>query len=229
MPSIDTWILITHLGNSVLLLSTALIMALSLLSARAPKMSLSWLVVLGIATLLVLFTKLAFLGWGFGIGSIDFTGISGHAMLSSAVFPVLAVMLTLRMRPALRMTSLGVGFIAAIVVGISRLILNSHSLSEVLIGWAVGCSVAIPTIIFLNRMAEDTRIRLSPWPMGFAFAAALAITAPRDGLPGLETHPLIVKMALWASGRSEPFHRNSLRERMSDAQESHRSIPTTTY
>jgi membrane-associated phospholipid phosphatase len=226
MLSIDTWIFITHLGNSVLLLSTALLIALWLLRARASEMSFSWLVILGIAALLVLFTKLAFLGWGLGIESIDFTGISGHAMLSSAVFPVLAAMLTLKTSPVLTKASIGAGFLVAVVVGISRLVLNSHSPSEVILGWVVGCSVALPTLYLLHRMTEGSRARLSPWPIVMGFTALLAITAPRDGRPGPETHPLIVKMALWASGRSEPFHRNSLHERISEAPESQRAIPT---
>ena len=226
MLSINTWIFITHFGNSVLLLSTALFMALWLHRAGAPKMALSWLVILGMAVLLVLLTKLAFLGWGIGIESIDFTGISGHAMLSSAVLPVLAAMLTLRMNPVVCKTSIGIGFLVAAAVGVSRLVLNSHSLSEVILGWMVGCSVALPTMYLLHRMTENSRARLSSWPIVVVFATLLTITIPRDGRPGLETHPLIVKMALWASGRSEPFHRNSLHERVSEAPESQRAIPT---
>lgn len=227
MLSINTWIFITHFGNSVFLLSTALFMALWLQRARASRMSFSWLAILGMAAFVVLLTKLAFLGWGIGIGSIDFTGISGHAMLSSSVLPVLAAMLTLRMRPAVHKVSIGIGFLVAVVVGVSRLVLNSHSLSEVLLGWVVGCSVALPTIYLLNRMTEGSRSRLSPWPIVIVFSALLTITAPRDGRPGPETHPLIVKMALWASGRSEPFHRNWLHERISEAPESKSAISAT--
>jgi membrane-associated phospholipid phosphatase len=224
MLSIDNWIYITHFGNSVFMLSTALLMALWLLRARAPKISFSWLVILGTAALLVLFTKLAFLGWGIGIKSIDFTGISGHAMLSSAVFPVLAALLTMSMSPVIQKTSIGIGFLLAVVVGVSRLVLNSHSLSEVLAGWLVGCSAALLTLYLLHRMTEVSRARLSPWPIVMGFAVLLAITAPRDGNPGPETHPLIVKIALWASGRSEPFHRISLHESVSEAPVSQRAI-----
>ena len=37
---------------------------------------------------LVALTKIAFMGWGVGVRDLDFTGISGHAMVSSAVLPV---------------------------------------------------------------------------------------------------------------------------------------------
>ena len=34
-------------------------------------------------------SKVAFIGWGLGLSALDFTGISGHAMIASAVYPLL--------------------------------------------------------------------------------------------------------------------------------------------
>ena len=42
----------------------------------------------GAASLVVLVSKLAFLGWGIGSARLNFTGFSGHTMLSAAVWPV---------------------------------------------------------------------------------------------------------------------------------------------
>jgi len=210
-----TWLLITHLGNSVVLLSTAVIMAVWLQKGRASLVAVSWLFILGLAVLLVLATKLAFLGWGFGIASIDFTGISGHAMLSSAVFPTLAALVTLKQRPAIRASAIASGFVVAIVVGISRLVLDAHSESEVLIGWTVGCSVAVTTLFVIRCVASDFTDRRSPLPLALAVLVILAVSAPRGGQSGPETHGLIVKMALWASGRTAPFDRNMLHRQAS--------------
>jgi len=204
------WILITHLGNAVVLLTTAVIMAVWLQKAQASLAAVSWLFILGFAVLLVLATKLAFLGWGIGIESIDFTGISGHAMLSSAVFPTMASLLTSKQRPAIRVLAITLGFVVAIVVGISRLILDAHSESEVLIGWTLGSMVALATLSVIRRVASNFGSRTSPLPLALALVAILAITAPRGGQPGPETHGLIVKMALWASGRAIPFDRYML-------------------
>jgi membrane-associated phospholipid phosphatase len=210
-----TWILITHLGNSVVLLSTAVIMAVWLLKGRASLAAVSWLLILGIAVFLVLLTKLAFLGWGIGIESIDFTGISGHAMLSSAVFPTMAGLLAFNQRPVIRVPAIASGFVVALVVGISRLVLDAHSESEVLIGWTLGSSVALVTLFLIRRVATNFDSRTSPVPLALALALILATTAPREGQAGPETHGLIVKMALWASGRSTPFDRNMLHHQAS--------------
>lgn len=211
----QTWILITHLGNSVVLLSTAVIMAVWLQKGQASLAAVSWLLILGFAVLLVLATKLAFLGWAVGIESIDFTGISGHAMLSSAVLPTMAALLTFKLRPHIQVLAIASGFVVAIVVGISRLILDAHSESEVLIGWALGSSVALSTLSVLRRVGPDFGSRTSPVPLALALTAILAVTAPRGGQPGPETHGLIVKMALWASGRTTPFDRSMLHRQTS--------------
>jgi hypothetical protein len=46
---------------------------------------------IAMAATLVTATKMAFMGFGWGIASIDFTDMSGHAMLAAAIYPVLAV------------------------------------------------------------------------------------------------------------------------------------------
>ena len=46
---------------------------------------------IALAAILVTATKIAFMGFGWGIARIDFTGLSGHAMLAAAIYPVLVV------------------------------------------------------------------------------------------------------------------------------------------
>ena len=209
MLSPGTWALITHLGNSVLLLSAALIMALWLAAGRAWRLSSFWLVTLGSAAFLVLTTKIAFLGWGIGIQTLDFTGISGHAMLSMAVIPTLAALLTFRTPAKIASTAIFLSFVVSVAVGLSRLALGAHSLSEVMTGWVVGMLVTLPAIYHLSRVTKPLP---SPWPLMLAVFLLLTTTAPRDGQQGPETHGLIVNLALWASGQSEPFTRKMLHE-----------------
>jgi membrane-associated phospholipid phosphatase len=193
----------------------AVIMAIWLLRGQASPLAVHWLFILGFAVFIVLATKLAFLGWGVGIASIDFTGISGHAMLSSAVFPTLAALLTLQQRPVIRALAIASGFVVALLVGISRLVLDAHSESEVLIGWTLGGLVTLTTLSVIRRVASDFAGRTSPLPLALALVVILAISAPRGGQPGPETHGLIVKMALWASGRAAPFDRSMLHRQAS--------------
>jgi hypothetical protein len=50
---------------------------------------------------------------------------------------------------------------------------------------------------------------LSPWWLAAGLATLLLWTAPRNG-QGPETHGLVVQLALWASGRAEPYTRAML-------------------
>jgi hypothetical protein len=202
----DYLLWLTHGGNSVLLLNAALILMLWMLAGRAWGLAVRWQLALGGAVSLVLASKIAFLGWGLGSARLDFTGISGHAMLATAVTPVLVAALTLRCSARVRAWALGASMGLAVAVGLSRLALGVHSVSEVLAGWAVGWVVARVSIAGLVQLR---RPMLAPWPMAVALALLLVLTAPREGYSP-ETHGVVVNMALWASGRTAPFTRSML-------------------
>ena len=80
------WQLITQLGSSSLLLPVLVVSVLTLLFARQKKAVCLWLTALTFAVTFTLATKLLFLGWGIGIASLDFTGVSGHTLLSTSIF-----------------------------------------------------------------------------------------------------------------------------------------------
>src|ERR1700753_2650801 len=84
------WMFLTRWGNSLLLIPTASWIGLSLWIGGERPVAWRWLLSFGAAASLVLATKIAFLGWGVGIRSIDFTGISGHSLCASAVLPMFA-------------------------------------------------------------------------------------------------------------------------------------------
>ena len=84
------WHLVTRLGESGIVLPVAITAAIWLLvDSREPRSAWFWLVPLGVAASITTVTKLAFLGWGIGSATFNFTGISGHAMFSAAIYPVL--------------------------------------------------------------------------------------------------------------------------------------------
>ena len=80
------WHLITRLGEVQILLPAAVVAALVLAARRDswPTVTL-WLSLLGVAVLLTLASKLAFMGWGLGLPAFNFSGISGHAMMAAAL------------------------------------------------------------------------------------------------------------------------------------------------
>lgn len=205
------WLLaVTHMGNSVLLLSSALVLGLWLvgygMGSGAWRHGVEWSAVLGTAVVVVFASKVAFIGWGIGIARWDFTGISGHAMLSMAVLPVVAAVMTLRSPWPIRMAAVGLCFVLATAVGVTRIELRTHSWSEVWAGWGLGLAVAVLSILRLRPL----RMRQwSVWPLLAGNVLLLWATAPKGG-KGPETHGLVVDIALWMSGRTEPFTRAML-------------------
>lgn len=215
MLSNDAVLAVTHMGNSVLMLSSALVLAIWLGLVAAWRVCLVWVLAIGVAVLLVLATKIAFFGWGWGIAQIDFTGVSGHAMLATAVLPTLAAAMTLRASLQASTVAVGLAFVLAVAVGLSRIALGAHSLSEVLTGWLVGLLVTLLTLRGLRGLRGwhvAPGFRASPWPLVVANLLLLTCTAPRTG-QGPETHGMVVKIALWASDRTEPFSRAMLHGR----------------
>jgi len=134
----DIWQVITHLGTSSLLLPVILLLATGLWQARQTAALRIWLAGMVTATIITLATKIAYIGWGIGITSIDFTGISGHTLLATSVLPLLSVLaMGLSGKSGLPLVAL-MGLLAGAVVGISRIVLHTHSISEVVIAWLLG-------------------------------------------------------------------------------------------
>ncbi|MGE6331755.1 hypothetical protein [Stenotrophomonas sp. NPDC077659] len=93
----DAWKLLSSLGDSRWLLPMIAILLSSL-----PRSAFKWRALMAIAltAALTLASKLAYMGWEVGIASIDFTGFSGHAAMSSAIYPVAGTLLAGTSRPA---------------------------------------------------------------------------------------------------------------------------------
>jgi len=203
MP-ISDWSTITHFGNSVLLLPAALALMFWMLAAGRQRLAAAWSLCFGLAVVLVLISKLAFLGWGIGSKALAFTGISGHSMVSTAVFTMLAYMLALSGNARLALSAIAVGLGIGLAVGSSRWVLGAHSVSEVALGLVVGMWAALQPVWLVRRQSGPLSHR---W-VGVAVVLAIGLT-PQAGQPA-EAHGLVVKMALLISGRAVPFTREML-------------------
>ncbi|MFT3719918.1 phosphatase PAP2 family protein [Pseudorhodoferax sp.] len=203
MP-IDFWRAVTHLGNSSMLLPAALVLALWLAGARQRQLALAWSLSFGAAVLLVLASKLAFLGWGVRSAWLDFTGISGHSMVSTAVFTFGAWLWAADRGRRARLLAIAVGLCVGALVGVSRVVLHAHSVSEVVAGFVLGAAAACLPMSWR---------RLPSAPLGLPWLVpslcAVLVLAPQLGRPA-EVHHWVVQMALAASGRAEVFQRGAL-------------------
>jgi membrane-associated phospholipid phosphatase len=198
------WRALTWLGDSGLLLPAALLIALWLLSARRtwPSAGL-WLLSFGIASLVVLASKLAFLGWGIGSASLNFTGFSGHTMLSAAIWPVALWLVASRATHRTRVLLAVFGWVLAAAIGVSRLALYAHSGSEVAGGYALGVLTSA-AFLAAHRMPHPA-LRASM--VVVSLLLPLAYHEPGNAAP---TQGLLEVMAVRMAGIEHPFTREDL-------------------
>ncbi|MBK0012126.1 phosphatase PAP2 family protein [Stenotrophomonas sp. S41] len=193
----DVWKLLSSLGDSRWLLPMIAILLISL-----PRSSFKWraLAAIALTAALTLASKLAYMGWGLGIADIDFTGFSGHAAMSSAIYPVAGTLLAGTPRPA-RIAGFSAGTILALLIGWSRIPLHAHSVSEVVAGLVLGLSAAAWSL-----RSKPLPARPHAWILAVSLAAGLTLPiAP----PHLRTHQIVVELAKWLSGRPVVMQRHS--------------------
>ena len=196
------WLLLTRLGEAQVVLPCALLAAFVL--RRKPdtrRLAVWWMLSLGAAVILTTASKLAFIGWGVGCAELDFTGISGHAMFAAAVYPLLfGTLLAPRAPRAGAGLAIAAGFGLALLVGISRVMIGVHSVSEVVAGLLLGSMVSV-LALGLVRMPRLPTGPIVPVVL-VVFVAWMPIHAPAS-----MTHSAVTRLSLLLSGNKEPHTR----------------------
>jgi membrane-associated phospholipid phosphatase len=202
LPPAQAWWVLTHLGASSLLLPALLLVLGGLWEAGARDAAKRYVLRLAIAVGVTVVSKCLFFGWGIGVAALDFTGVSGHTLLATSILPVL-----LRGIPWPELQARGggaaLGWLLALMVGVSRVAVHAHSGSEVIAGWILGAAVSWPTVRELAPFA------LTHWSSKLApLTLLLALnTSTANYLP---THDMEVRLALLVSGQDKPFARRHL-------------------
>jgi membrane-associated phospholipid phosphatase len=198
------WGVVTRLGESGIVLPCVLVVAIGLAwSAKRADRALSLLLPVALAATLVTATKIAFMGFGWGIARIDFTGMSGHAMLAAALYPVLVVVFVPATGPR-RAVATGLAAAVVVLVAVSRVALGTHSASEVLSGGAVGALAAAVAVRSIDRTG-GARLSLF-WLAPALVWLLLTLPAP----PVMASHDWIAALATTLSGRERPYVRADL-------------------
>jgi membrane-associated phospholipid phosphatase len=194
------WTAITAFGDFAVMAPAALAIMLWLFVAGEGRLAFWWGTLFAAGMGAVVATKIAFIGWGVGIDALDFTGISGHAMRAGAVLPVMSYLALQKSSPALRAGGVSLGFAGAILIGISRLEVHAHSVSEVVSGMLLGSAVALGFMRMAGAMGSHvlnrTRIALS-----LIALLAASCTGPAP------TQHWIVKATLYLTGHEQPHMR----------------------
>lgn len=194
------WQLISFFGESAFLMPCAVFLYGWLRWHGANAIARHWLIAFSATAIAVLLSKLAFMGWGIGSQSLNFTGFSGHAMMAASILPVLACLAVPSEHRGLSRVAAAGGVLLALAVGVSRLALQAHSVSEVASGLALGYCVSLP---FIARR----EVPRGPVAMLLASAAlATLLVLPLGSVAGA-THVWVEDIATFLSGRERPFQR----------------------
>jgi len=199
------WQAFTSLGDSGFLLPVGLLMALWLFLGKGSRTAaLHWVLMFGACGLIVMLSKLAFMGWGIGSAKFNFTGFSGHTALSTSVWPVLLWMAVPHMTQRRRLIAAALGWCLAISIGISRLALEVHSNSEVIAGAALGTIVSAGFLWCHSRLVSLPRGR--QWPL---IAMVLLIALLLQGRPA-PTQDALEVIAAKLANRERPYTRDDM-------------------
>jgi membrane-associated phospholipid phosphatase len=204
---INIWQHITHLGSANVLMPMIALTVVALWQAYQKLAVGIFMFILLAAIIITLISKIIFLGWGIGIASLDFTGISGHTLLATSVFPILFSWMMSPIHGKFRYSGELVGLLLALVVGLSRIVVGAHSLSEVVAGWLLGLIVCGIT---LNAIERPTNIPHFFRYITLSFLLMINLTS----INYLPSHDWEVKLALLLSGHNASYTRQHLASKL---------------
>lgn len=174
--------------------------AVWLLAGQSWRLTLSWCLLFGAGMAVVVLTKVAFIGWGIGVESVEFAGFSGHAMRAGAVFPV-ACYLGCRHWPApVRVWGTLAGVLLAVLISVSRVFMEAHSVSEAVTGTLLGLMVAAA---FIWHASTEHHLALSR--VLLVLCIPILLIAPR--VEPVPTETWMTQLALYLSGHAQPYTR----------------------
>lgn len=195
------WNAVSFTADMSVLGPAGVAIAVWLLVSRQWRLVLGWSLWYGGGMLLVVLSKLAFIGWGLGSAEFDFTGFSGHAMRAGAVFPVLMYVVLQRAPRSWRLAGVLFGVAYAVLVAISRVVVHAHSVSEAVSGCVLGLAMALG---FMWQARGAVNFAVSHALALASLAIMVLITFKAEPMP---TEDWLQKIALHLSGHERIFSR----------------------
>jgi membrane-associated phospholipid phosphatase len=174
--------------------------AIWLVAGKSWHLTAAWCALFGLGMALVVATKVAFMGWGVGVESVEFAGFSGHAMRAAAVFPVALYLLVRTRTLGWRVAAIAAGVLLSALIALSRVEVQAHSASEALTGCLLGLLVAVS---FIWYASVREHLALSRWLL--LLCLPIVLIAPR--VEPVPAERWIAQLAMHLSGRDQPFTR----------------------
>jgi membrane-associated phospholipid phosphatase len=156
---VDIWTAFSNIGDGAVTLPVALVCAVGLARTDV-RLAWRWALTLGCGLVVVGASKVFYYAWGMSLPLPDFRVISGHTMLSTAVW-VVAFALQLKWWRMPVFPGIVAGLVLGMMTGLSRIHGQDHSVSEVIVGWVIG---AVAACVFLRAaLRVDYRQFRSTW------------------------------------------------------------------
>ncbi|HYD97485.1 MAG TPA: phosphatase PAP2 family protein [Noviherbaspirillum sp.] len=200
------WTDISNYGDVTITSLAAAAIAAWLFVEDEKRLAFYWSTLFAGAMGIVIATKMAFIGWGIGIRAIDFAGFSGHAMRAAAVLPVLFYLILQRAPGRVRALGIVLGFACATAIAVSRVVLHTHSVSEVVAGFLLGMAVSGSFI----RVAHESLSKHVFKPLRIVLSMLALLPAPY--VHPAPTQLWLTEITLYVSGHEQPFPRSEWRE-----------------
>jgi len=134
---------LTDFADQAVILPLVLATAVALAVQGWRRGAVVWLLVVAATFVAMLVLKLMFLACSPLFGPMDIHSPSGHVAAATVVAGGLAAMISRQ-----RVSILPAALVAAVVIGISRLVLGMHSLPEVVLGALIGLTGAVALMRF---------------------------------------------------------------------------------
>lgn len=195
------WTDITTYGDVTITSLAAAAIAAWLFIEDEKRLAFWWSILFAAGMGIVIATKMAFIGWGIGIRAIDFAGFSGHAMRAAAVLPVLLYLILQRTRFIVRAGGVALGFACAAMIGVSRVVLHTHSVSEVVAGLLLGAAISLPFIHIAHTSLSKHVFK----PLRIALSLLALLPAPY--VHPAPTQQWLTELTLYFSGHDHPYPR----------------------
>lgn len=200
----NVWLHLSNLADVATMGFVAALIAGGLIFGRAWRAACVWCLLIGMGMVIVVVSKIVFLSWDWGICSLDFTGFSGHATRAMAIAPVFLYLALNHASRARQRTAVLLGVAFGLVIGVSRLALHVHSISEVVSGWMLGGSIAF-LFIWSGNNLQNFELKKYAAMIGVLMLSVLP--APGAGA----TQKVLVDVSLFLSGHETTFSRQDCR------------------
>jgi hypothetical protein len=196
------WNSFNLIGSTAVTAPAGVAIAVWLIASNRWRLALHWACWYGGGMLIVVLSKLAFLGWGLGVPALEFAGFSGHAMRAAAVFPIAFYVALYGAGAPVRRAGVGAGIILALLISVGRCVTHFHSVSEAVGGSLLGLAVAGG---FIRGAGEVGQFVVSRALVLATVCALLLVTPKVEPVP---TEQLLTRFALFLTGRDRPYYRN---------------------